>query len=98
MQRQGIEAAEAALAAGEATAMLVLKAHDQRTAELCSAARDAGIPVHEVTERDMWRMAWPGSCCSTTRRPWLTIKTLVAWLPCSITTLLSGGCSRVVAS
>ena len=61
MQRQGIEAAEAALAAGEATAMLVLKAHDQRTAELCSAARDAGIPVHEVTERDMWRMAWPGS-------------------------------------
>ena len=22
---------------------------------------DAGIPVHEVTERDMWRMAWPGS-------------------------------------
>ena len=21
----------------------------------------AGIPVHEVTERDMWRMAWPGS-------------------------------------
>ena len=61
MQRQGIEAAQAALAAGEATAMLVLKAHDQRTAELCSAARDAGIPVHEVTERDMWRMAWPGS-------------------------------------
>ena len=42
-------------------AMLVLKAHDQRTAELCSAAKDAGIPVHEVTERDMWRMAWPGS-------------------------------------
>ena len=64
MQRQGIEAAQAALAAGEATAMLVLKAHDQRTAELCSAAKDAGIPVHEVTERDMWRMAWPGA-----RRP-----------------------------
>ena len=44
MQRQGIEAAEAALAAGEAAAMLVLKAHDQRTAELCSAARAPASP------------------------------------------------------
>ena len=43
MQRQGMRRLKR-LGRREATAMLVLKAHDQRTAELCSA-RDAGIPV-----------------------------------------------------
>ena len=60
MQRQGVVAAEEALASGRARAILVLKDHDQHIAGLCEQARAAGVPIHEITERDMWRMAQPG--------------------------------------
>lgn len=60
MQRQGAAAAEEALASDQAKAILVLKEHDEDIARLCKQARDAGVPVHEITDRDMWRMAQPG--------------------------------------
>lgn len=66
MQRQGVMAAEEALASGQAKAMLVLKDHDEGIARLCKQARAAGVPVHEITERDMWRMAQPGDQASPT--------------------------------
>lgn len=59
MQRQGVAAAEEALASGQAKAILVLKDHDRHIAGLCEQARAAAVPVHEITERDMWRMTQP---------------------------------------
>jgi TrmH family RNA methyltransferase len=61
MQQRGVEATLAALRAGEATAVLVQQdcKHEQVTTVRRLAA-EQGVPVHEGTERDLWRMAVPG--------------------------------------
>ena len=61
MQRQGLEAAKDALASGQAKALLVLNERSTDVEALLKIARRQGVPVHEVTQRDLWRMAQPGS-------------------------------------
>ncbi|MEC7722969.1 MAG: RNA methyltransferase substrate-binding domain-containing protein, partial [Candidatus Thermoplasmatota archaeon] len=60
MQGQGPEAAKAALASGQAKALLVLNERSPDLEALLNVARKQGVPVHEVTPRDLWRMAHPG--------------------------------------
>jgi len=60
MQGQGPEAAKAALDSGQAKALLVLNERSPDVEALLDDARRQGVPVHEVTQRDLWRMAHPG--------------------------------------
>lgn len=61
MQKRGVEATVAALRAGEATAVLVQQDCDHEDVmAVRRLATELGVPVHEGTERDLWRMAAPG--------------------------------------
>ena len=61
MQKRGVEATVAALRAGEATAVLVQQDCDHEDVmTVRRLATELGVPVHEGTERDLWRMAAPG--------------------------------------
>jgi len=61
MQKRGVEATVAALRAGEATAVLVQQdCHHVEVMAVRRLAAELGVPVHEGTERDLWRMSAPG--------------------------------------